>query len=142
MIHVVNQALKSARGNYRIQPYATVVNIMRPGVLGNPFALPLVASLEHREQVVENFMWHLFSQMRRKFLYKEPGTFEVFDEMERLYWIHREEGDLILECCCFPKLCHGNVIKAVLEAMEQEGPDNWSWYFLQTNHWCTFKYEK
>lgn len=41
---------------------------------------------------------------------------KVKEELERLIEISKT-GDLVLECWCSPKLCHGHVIKALIEGL-------------------------
>jgi hypothetical protein len=82
--------------------------------LGNPYShIPNARAtyVESREEAVYKFAKWL--QIRLGL--KTDSHKDVADEMNRLYLIAKK-GDLTLVCHCKPKLCHGEVIKAVLDA--------------------------
>lgn len=84
--------------------------IGRPSVLGNPFShLPRTTAqfkTETREEAVERYAEWLEEQLKI--------NQKVKDEMNRLYLIAKKE-DLVLICYCYPKPCHGDIIKNKLE---------------------------
>lgn len=95
-IHVVNKR-ESAIGEY----------VGRPSPLGNPYVLGRGGS---REQVIANYRLWLGTQL----LVKKDER--VRGEMNRLYKIARDEGELTLVCWCAPLACHADVIRELLLA--------------------------
>lgn len=86
----------------------------RPSPLGNPYPL------EHegeREQVVEQFARWLERRL-------EAGDVAVKAELNRLYRLALERGEVTLVCWCSPRRCHAEVIgrrlKAALEGRGRE----------------------
>lgn len=67
---------------------------MRPSKFGNPFKIGMNGN---RRQVIE--------------MYREY----VFNNPELLKSIREELKDKTLVCCCYPKMCHGDVILEILE---------------------------
>lgn len=87
-----------------------IINIMRPSVLGNPFKMN---DEDEREIVIRKFYHYL----REEFSKKEG----IYSELMRLTDIVKSGKDLYLKCCCYPKLCHGNVISnAIMGIIEHE----------------------
>ena len=79
--------------------------IGRPSPLGNPFPLPKGVAKgstlpKYREWLMKKI------EMKDK---------QVIDELNRLYLIAKK-GDLNLGCWCAPQVCHGDVIKELLES--------------------------
>lgn len=75
---------------------------------GNPLANP--EKLKDEKSRVSNigryrrWLWeHLF-----------PGSRQLV-EIQRLHRLHDAHGELNLVCFCAPKVCHGDVVKSVLE---------------------------
>lgn len=62
----------------------------------------------NRNKDIADFKKDLWEEMRR-------SDSEMSKELEKLYYIWKETGKLILVCSCKPKACHGDVIKAALE---------------------------
>lgn len=85
-------------------PIGTVVNVMRPSVLGNPYRVGEYS----REEAVRLYN----SWLRAKIAKKDP---RVCSELNRLFNLAIGDG-LTLECCCAPRKCHADVIKTVLDA--------------------------
>lgn len=83
-----------------------VVNIMRPSVLGNPF---FMKSESERTDCIEKFRQYLWKEICKKS--------KVYDELKRLA---DSDKSIALVCCCKPKACHGDVIKAAIEWMRKE----------------------
>lgn len=65
------------------------VNIMRPSRLGNPYRIGVYGT---REEVVEKF---------RRYALRTPRVLQL---------IYNLPKDAVLECCCKPLACHGDVI--------------------------------
>lgn len=78
--------------------------IGRGSPLGNPFIIGKDGS---REQVIAKYRVWLNEQIMRK----NPV---VLDELNRLGNKAIDEKGLALECFCYPKPCHGEVIKEKL----------------------------
>jgi hypothetical protein len=78
------------------------VNIMRPSILGNPFFLVDEAK---RDVVIGQYKEYLWAQMRN------PDSI-VF---KTLLKYAQTANDIALLCCCKPKNCHGDVVKAAIE---------------------------
>lgn len=78
--------------------------IGRGSPLGNPFVIGKDGS---REQVIAKYQVWLNEQIMRK----NPV---VLDELNRLGNKAIDEKGLALQCFCYPKPCHGEVIKEKL----------------------------
>lgn len=78
--------------------------IGRGSPLGNPFVIGKDGS---REQVIAKYRVWLNEQIMRK----NPV---VLDELNRLGNKVIDEKGLVLQCFCYPKPCHGEVIKEKL----------------------------
>lgn len=90
-------------------PGVTRVWIMRGTPLGNPFEM-LDRSDAERNRVCDEF----HDWLRRKWKTNGPAR----AELERLYAL-AQQGPLELVCCCAPKRCHGDSVKAALEGMHK-----------------------
>ena len=93
-IRILNKKLVGDRGEY----------VGRPIALGNPFKLECEAD---REQVIGQYELWLRTQV-------EVWNPEVCNELNRLYRIARDSGELELTCWCAPLRCHAEVIRQVL----------------------------
>lgn len=90
MIHLLNKRLyRGSRGTF----------IGRPSVLGNPFRLGYDGN---REQVLEKYKQYLWNEIK--------GKTQVYEELLKLAATARK-SDLFLECFCFPRSCHGMIIR-------------------------------
>lgn len=78
--------------------------IGRGSPLGNPYVIGKDGS---REQVIAKYRVWLNEQIMRK----NPV---VLDELNRLGNKAIDEKGLVLQCFCYPKPCHGEVIKEKL----------------------------
>ena len=86
---------------YRINNHYEVVNCMRPNVLANPNVLE---SENDRDENIAQFKQYLWKKMQ--------SDNEVSRELTRLATC---EKVVVLVCCCKPKACHTDVIKAAIE---------------------------
>jgi ribA/ribD-fused uncharacterized protein len=97
------------------QPNIQVVNkhhkmegeyIGRGSPLGNPFPIGTTVN-DSREAVIGRYRIYLADAINRN----EP---KIIDELNRLGNIAMDTGELRLQCFCYPKQCHGDIIKQVL----------------------------
>ena len=87
-----------------------VIDIMYPNILCNPFKM---INENEREIVVRKFYHYL----REEFIKKD----NIFNELNRIKEIVESGKDIYLMCCCYPMLCHGNIIKnAIMGMIEYE----------------------
>jgi hypothetical protein len=96
-ITVVNKYKMPA--NYKA---GSVIYIGRPSILGNPFVM-----IKDRDVVVEaNNTWMI----------KEYATNPVYKRhIDQLVKELRQGHDVLLQCFCAPKRCHGDNIKRLVE---------------------------
>lgn len=78
--------------------------IGRGSPLGNPF---VIGKHGTREQVIDKYAVWLRQQI-------DAGNQTVLNELNRLGNKAIDEGTLSLQCFCYPKPCHGNIIKDVI----------------------------
>ena len=78
--------------------------IGRGSPLGNPF---VIGKHGTREQVIAKYKVWLQEQI-------DKGNPVVLDELNRLGNKAIDEKGLVLQCFCYPKSCHGEVIKEKL----------------------------
>jgi hypothetical protein len=90
---------------YRINVNFEVVKCMRPNVLGNPNVLK---SEDARDENIAQFKQYLWKKMQ--------SDNPVSRELTRLATC---EKVVVLVCCCKPKACHTDVIKAAIEWMRK-----------------------
>lgn len=95
-INVVKKG--TARGEY----------IGRGSVLGNPFLMVKDGGTYTREGCIAAFE----VMLKEKLTKKDPA---FCGEMNRLFKIAKEKGELTLVCFCKPLGCHGDVVKQILE---------------------------
>ena len=62
---------------------------------------------ETREETVEMYQIELINRIENK-------DKEICDELNKIYKMAKE-GDVFLVCYCSPLLCHGDVIKQIIE---------------------------
>lgn len=79
--------------------------IGRGSPLGNPFVIGKDGT---REEVVDKYRTWIFNKLENN---KRP----IVEEIGRLYELWQKQGELKLLCWCSPELCHGNIIKMILE---------------------------
>ena len=79
--------------------------IGRGSPLGNPFVMKSEAD---RDAVCDQYQAWFDRKVKN-------GDERVMNELRRLYRLAKK-GDLVLGCFCAPKRCHGETIKAFLEA--------------------------
>lgn len=87
----------------------TVVYIGRPSVLGNPFPMQLESQ---RAYVVACY--------RRWLMARYQNDAAVFAELHQLADRVKQGENLALQCWCAPCACHGDVIKAAIEWINQQ----------------------
>lgn len=94
--------------------FETVVNVMRPNLLGNPESIEKWAGrvLKPRDHVIELYKLHIWSEILKK------GA--IYNELKRLADLHRKNYDLVLMCCCTPLRCHAEVTKAAIEWLSRQ----------------------
>ena len=78
--------------------------IGRGSPLGNPF---VIGKHGTREEVIAKYAIWLRKQI-------DTGNQTVLTELNRLGNKAIDEGTLSLQCFCYPKPCHGNIIKDVI----------------------------
>lgn len=106
MITVVNK--------YKHTPTHNDIYIGRGSTLGNPFTSirDKITKAEFicnsREESVESFRDYLNNKINEK----DPS---VCGELNRIYNLCKKE-DIYLVCFCKPKLCHGDIIKEIIES--------------------------
>ena len=89
--------------------------IGRGSPLGNPF---IIGTHGTREQVIAKYAFWLQEQI-------DKGNQIVLNELNRLGNKAIDEKGLALQCFCYPKPCHGEVIKKKLaQAMYQYFVEN------------------
>ena len=93
MIRIVNKKNFNGKGIY----------IGRPSPLGNPFA---IGKDGDRDEVIRKYRIYLKKAMETNNRIKEI--------IERIKELSKKE-DVYLICWCFPKKCHGEVIKEIVE---------------------------
>lgn len=78
--------------------------IGRGSPLGNPF---IIGTHGTREEVIARYAVWLRQQI-------DTGNQTVLAELNRLANKAIDDGTLTLQCFCYPKACHGSVIKDVI----------------------------
>lgn len=78
------------------------IHIMRPNILGNPYFL---SDERDRDKVIEQYRHYLWEHIKNP---TSPVT-------KALVRYADAANDIALICCCSPKACHGDVIKAAIE---------------------------
>lgn len=78
------------------------VNIMCPNVLGSPFFL---ADETKRDVEIGQYKEYLWKHMQ------DPDSMVV----KALLKYAQTANNIALVCCCKPKKCHGDVVKAAIE---------------------------
>lgn len=100
-IKVVNKRIHGDNGEY----------IARPSCLGNKYTH--LNTSKFAENIVDTRQEAIFSY--RKYLEEQlKSDTPQKQEMDRLYKKYIEERQLTLVCWCFPKACHGSVIRELL----------------------------
>jgi hypothetical protein len=79
------------------------VYVGRGSVLGNKFREGVDGT---RDQVIAMYRVWMWNQLQ--------GESEVNDEINRLYKLWVEHGEVKLNCFCRPKACHGQVLGSAL----------------------------
>ena len=85
------------------------INVMRPSPLGNPF---IVGQHGERGECVELFRKWLWKQIKEK----QPIYYTLLPLVEK----HKQNEDLVLVCCCKPRACHADVLKAAIEWLAKQ----------------------
>ena len=96
--------------NLRSNPKYLVMDIMRPNVLGNPFK---VFGKMTRGKAIESYRLWLWNE-----ICKGDSTGHMTPLLELLKALSEDKKHIIiLECCCAPQPCHGDVLKRCIEWM-------------------------
>lgn len=82
------------------------VYVGRPSVLGNPFPL---RHERDRDYVVDQYSYWLAGRL----IHATPQR----DEVQRLAALVRGGQTVALQCFCYPKRCHADVIKCAMEQL-------------------------
>ena len=93
----VDIAAARANDNFR------VIDIMRGSLLGNPYIMRDKTDAE-RDRVIAQYRLWLWDHMKRR-----TSTGNV------IYTLAKAKEAIYLVCCCKPRKCHGDVIKAAIE---------------------------
>lgn len=93
----VDIAAARANDNFR------VIDIMRGSLLGNPYIMRDKTDAE-RDRVIAQYRLWLWDNMKRR-----TSTGNV------IYTLAKAKEAIYLVCCCKPRKCHGDVIKAAIE---------------------------
>ena len=94
----VDIAAARANDNFR------VINIMRGSLLGNPYIMLAYKTDAERDRVIAQYRVWLWDNMKRR-----TSTGNV------IYALAKSKETIYLVCCCKPRKCHGDVIKAAIE---------------------------
>lgn len=86
--------------------------IGRPSVLGNIYShkKQSIADIlvDSRDEAVESYKEHFYKR-----ILSDDKDFK--NELNKLYYFYKEHHKLNLCCWCYPKRCHGEVIKEYLD---------------------------
>jgi len=105
MINIVNKK------NHIETPYDYYIG--RPSPIGNPFThKPKTRYGEHivesRDSAIDNYEdW-----LKYKLLEKDPI---IIEELRKISYQYKKDEEINLVCWCYPKRCHGEIIKKWLE---------------------------
>ena len=84
------------------------IYIGRPSIFGNPFPVPSRGAEHLRDSACDQYEAWFQRQLTSK-----PG---FVNALESLVTHAKDTGQLVLGCYCSPKRCHGETIKAYVEA--------------------------
>jgi len=105
VIHVIHKKNKDK--------YDNVIYVGRGSVLGNPYTSikgrETLAEfvVDSRKESIEKFREYLLNSIEGK-------NKNVCDELNRIY-LEAMKGDVYLSCYCFPRSCHADVIKEIID---------------------------
>lgn len=89
---------------------------LKASPLGNPYKL---RAGDSREEVLEQYAAYMRYLLKQGHEGLNADGRAVLDELSRLTDLARA-GDLVLLCWCAPLSCHGDVVKAIIEARLSE----------------------
>ena len=92
------------KNNKKAAVIGPVINVMRGTPLGNPFN---IKGKRNRETVIALYRKYLWTNIKAK----NPTIINALAEIKRTA-LHNER--VFLSCCCKPKACHAEVIKAAV----------------------------
>jgi len=82
--------------------------IGRPSLLGNPYSdkKESIAKIivDSRDEAMDMYKEYFYKRI-------ESGDKDFIDELDKMYNFYKEHGKMNICCWCFPKRCHGNIIK-------------------------------
>ena len=101
MIKIINRKVSNEEG----------LTISRPSPLGNPFShIPSTLAafrVASKDEAVKRYREWLLEQLQ--------GNTEACRAFWDLVQFYKDFGELTLCCYCFPKKCHGEVIRELIE---------------------------
>ena len=101
-------AIAAARANDNFR----VIDIMRGSLLGNPYIMRDKTDAE-RDRVIAQYRLWLWDHMKRR-----TSTGNVIGNV--IYALAKSKETIYLVCCCKPRKCHGDVIKAAIEWVREQ----------------------
>lgn len=108
MINVINGTVLGFNHPDEIYIGRSYKKTMKESPLHNPFSVKEYG----RDKALELYTYYLFNEYR-----KQSGP--VYEELLRLSKLYKEKQTLTLVCWCKPKPCHGDVIKKVLQFVNE-----------------------
>lgn len=87
--------------------------IGRPSMLGNPYTHLDTSKLSKFKVDTRDEAIALYED----YFYERVNNYDIdfLNELDKMYKIYKEHGELNLVCWCKPKSCHGDHIKKYLE---------------------------
>jgi len=87
-----------------------LVKVDRSSILGNPFRMKKDCPAE-RDRVIAVYRAYLWEEIQKhEDIYAELNRIRILEQLDEVY----------LGCWCAPKPCHGDVIKAAIEWMDEQ----------------------
>lgn len=105
MIRIVNLR------NYKLNDGEVLIKVDRSSVLGNPFYMH---NESERDKVCDDYAKFMQIQL----FFNESFIKEIY----RIYEISLKK-DVALGCWCYPKRCHAEEIKKIIEIIQEESND-------------------
>ena len=86
--------------------------IGRPSILGNPYShkKDSIADIivKNREIAIDSYRTYFYNKI-------EKNGKDFINELDKLLFFYKENKHINLVCWCYPKRCHGEIIKEYLE---------------------------
>lgn len=93
--------------NYVYNNNEVFIKVDRSSVLGNKF---FMRTESERDKVCEQYEQWLMQKI------KDKTDRAVLDELNRIWKIAKSGKTVVLGCWCYPKRCHSETIKRVIES--------------------------